>query len=405
MSWLEKIKDDLIIITGDGEQYKPSWINASRSKEFNVSEFEFVELAGTLVDRRKPKGNRYNLEIHFQGENHLDAAQQFYNSCDNNKYWTLTHPFYGRLYVQPLSLNQDNTVYNISKFTIPIVETIIDDNPKTSTTAFDSIITNKLVFDEDAELVLQLMTQETANIVEDNNNKTFNSCVKIIKLPEEFQEFNNLFNAANTAIDTSASSAQLAMRASISLITAPAKFTATVTTRLNALTNQFVSLRTTVVNLLNPASKKTYETLGSALISSMCLVVTTPNGNDFSNNKKVAKALQTIQTAYNDLLTDLDSLQSYNGASPESYVPDFNLVSSLNDLINSTTSYLFLETISAKKERSVILTEDTNIVLLTNKYYGLDINDANIDEMIENNDLSLDELVIINKGRKIIYYI
>ena len=47
----------------------------SKTKDYNVAEFEFPEVSGTLVSRKKPKGSRYDLEIIFQGENNLDLSQ------------------------------------------------------------------------------------------------------------------------------------------------------------------------------------------------------------------------------------------------------------------------------------------------------------------------------------------
>jgi hypothetical protein len=45
MSWIENIKNDLQITTGDGKKYKPSWLNATKSIDYNISEFEFQKLA------------------------------------------------------------------------------------------------------------------------------------------------------------------------------------------------------------------------------------------------------------------------------------------------------------------------------------------------------------------------
>lgn len=405
MSWLEKIKDSLTITTGDGEIYSPTWVNASRSKEFNISEFEFVELAGTLADRRKPKGVKYTLEIYFQGETHLEQADKFFKSADNQKYWILKHPFYGSLNVQPFSLNQDNTGYNVSKFTIPVIETITDDNPKTSVNALDSIVNTKLALDEMTENVILELTQSDIAVIEEVTANAFNFTVPIIKLPEEFQKLMNLYSAANAAIDTATSSAMAVMRAVNTLITAPFKFAANVKNRVNALKNQFNSLRNTISNITGLSGKQTYQSLAANIISTVCLTVTEPLDGDFNSNKKVAEILQIVNEMYDSYLQDIDLLQSPNGNSPESFVPDFNTLSTLNDLINQTTSYLFIAVISARKERSIICEDDTNIVTLTHRFYGLDMYDKNIDELIENNDLSIDELIIIPKGRKIIYYI
>ncbi len=67
MSWIDKIQDQLIITCGDGKEFRPSWINASKDMNFNVSLFEFPNIKGTLVKRGTPIGKAYNLQIFFQG--------------------------------------------------------------------------------------------------------------------------------------------------------------------------------------------------------------------------------------------------------------------------------------------------------------------------------------------------
>ena len=406
MSWITQISDDFIIRTGDGVDYKPLWVNASVSKDYNVSEFEFVNLAGTLVDRRLPKGNRYTLEIIFQGNDHLDVAANFSKSADNPKFWSVKHPFYGLIYVQPLSINQSNAELNTSKFTIPVVETITEDVPKTHISDFDSINTKKANIDETAEgLVTLSLYAINRDYTIKQNKKRFDLSVPIIKIPKQFETYLNVFNQANSLIDTATASPLLAMRALVSLITAPSKFTASVSGRMATLKDQFGILSDTVSGITQLQNKQLYQLQAGTVISSMCNVVTTPITNDFSNNKKVSAVSATINSTYTKFLADLDLLQSINGGSVGSFIPDFNFLFQLNDLINSTNAYLLQAVIGARREHSIICEEDTNIIILTHRFYGLDENDNNINELIDNNNLSLDELVLIKKGRKIIYYV
>lgn len=402
MSWITQISDKLIIRTGDGVDYEPLWVNASVSKEYNVSEFEFVNLAGTLVDRRLPKGNRYNLEIVFQGNDHLDVAAKFSKSADNPKFWSVRHPFYGLIYVQPLSINQNNSELNTSKFTIPVVETITEDLPKTHISDFDSINAVKSNLDLLAEGLVTLHFK-TSLIAQ--NKKRFDLSVPIIKIPKEFESYLNVFNQANSLIDSATASPLLAMRALVALITAPSKFVTSVSGRISTLKNQFGILSDTVSGITQLQNKQLYQLQAGTIISSMCNVVTSPITNDFSNNKKVSAVSSSINSTYTKFLSNLDLLQSINGGSVGSFIPDFNFLFQLNDLINSTNAYLLQAVIGARREHSIICEEDTNIIILTHRFYSLDENDNNINELIENNNLSLDELVLIKKGRKIIYYV
>lgn len=408
MSWINKIKNGLTIITGDGKKYKPFYVDTSSSKsvEYNNTIFEFVNLPGSLADRRLPKGSRYTIEFGFQGDDHLDTAQAFVESASNVKYWTLEHPYYGTLYVQPFSLNQDNSSMNVSRFTIPIIETIIDDVPKTKVDPVDDIAIKKDIIDIiSSESVTEQLTEADKISVKNTNTKNFNFSVPIVKLPDEFKKIMDAFSEANSAVDSITANATIAMTAATSLITAPAKFSNNVQTRLSDFKSQFSSLRNTIINATSPSTKQVYQHMGCSIISSMCLAASLPIIGDYTNAKRVNEVVKTINDTYNYYLNDLDTLQSLNGGSPLSYLPNYQVVTSLNEIINTTISYLYNEAIGSRKERSIICENDTSIILLAHRFYGLDPKDKNISELIENNNLSIDEYILIKKGRKIIYYI
>ena len=109
MSWVEKIQTDMTIITGDRREFVPQWMNAIKDVGFNTTQFEFPNIRGTLVRRTQPKGNRYDLTIHFLGDDHLDIAGTFEESSKDSRPWTIRHPFYNDIFVQPLGLRFDNT--------------------------------------------------------------------------------------------------------------------------------------------------------------------------------------------------------------------------------------------------------------------------------------------------------
>jgi len=73
-------------------------------------------------------------------------------------------------------------------------------------------------------------------------------------------------------------------------------------------------------------------------------------------------------------------------------------------LVNYTISNLFNIAINAKQERSIIVEDDTNLVALAHRFYGLAPDDSTIEDLMLGNKIGLSELLIIKKGRKISYY-
>ena len=405
-SWVEKLKNEFTITCGDNVTYTFLWRNASLGLEWNVAEFMFPNIEGTLVKKSKMMGRKINLDIYLSGENHLDVAENFLDSLKNENPCKITHPYYGLLLVQIATLNVNNEQHNVTNFTGTAIETITEDAPKTTAEPIDQIPLQKLATDNDFEVTLTgLVLPNDINNITSATNKSLKVGVPIIKIPTEFETYFNLFNVANSYVSTALSAPILAMRAITAFINYPALFTASVKDRLNCLQQQFNIVRSYLPLTIKPASKQIYQIQSAAHISSMCIASSTPLITDFKNSVDVLSTIDVIVNNYNQYLIDLDTLQTLNGGSVNSFIPDAQALISLNQLVNLTVSNLFDIALNSKKQFSIILENDTNIILLTHRFYGLDPNDANIKEMIQNNNFGLNNLLQIEKGTKITYYI
>ncbi len=403
MSWLDKIKDSMGIITGDGVRYTPNWMNAKKIQEYNLSEFEFPNTPGTLVKRNQPLGVKYALEIYFQGDDHLDIAKKFHASANDPRPWLIEHPFYGLIDVQPIALEFDNSDLNITKITGPVIETIIDEKPITTIDAIDAIPVLKVGTDAAMENIRISPKASDISTLKANNLKNFKQGVPIIKLQSEFEDYNHAFNTANAAANTAISNASKAMTLTMAFINKPALFTTSLQARLNTLGIQFANLRQGITSLVNPNSKYIYEVTAGTVVGAMCLATTSIE--DDLSALVVLGMMAQITNNYDLYLNDMDSLMSLNGGNVDSFIPDIEAIMALNDLVNVAVSNLFDIALSSKQQRSIVTDRDTNLVLLTHELYGLDEFDANIDELITENNIGLNEILQIKKGRKILYYI
>ena len=126
-TWLDKINNiDLEIITGDGSRFLPDYFIASVNKQvdYNISEFVFKDIDGSLVVRGRPKGTRYNIEFIFKGLNNLDEGKRFQEAAADPRAWNIRHPMYGAMKVQPIMLHYDDSKLNVTTITAEIIETL-----------------------------------------------------------------------------------------------------------------------------------------------------------------------------------------------------------------------------------------------------------------------------------------
>lgn len=400
MSWIEQISNDLIITTGDGKEYRPNWMNASKQVEYHISEFDFINKGGTLVKRQKHRGSKYQLELYFQGDDHLDVAREFELSSQDSRAWTMLHPFYGSILVQPTSLLFDNTGYNITLIKGVVIETIGQVLPQTTVAPADQISYDKSQLDEAvAQSFSNSVTPDTADInsMTANNDDLYNSGQKIAK--SSSQDYLNKYIAANSAVLSATAEPLAAMRKIQALINAPAQFEESIQNRMNLLLDQFNLLRTKLENITRKSDKIIYESTLGSLVSSMALAVST---GIYGNKNEVITQVENLLNSYNNYLSDLDSVSSSTAGSLTSYFPDAQNQISLNNLINFTASNLFDIAVDSRSEYTLLLEEDSNLIELTHRLYG--ISEESITELIDANSIALSEYLVIKKGRPITYY-
>lgn len=406
MSWEDQIKQNFIITCGDGQVYQPLYDDKAIVKdvEYNLSEFNFPNVEGTFVDRRLRKGTRYAMNIIFQGANHLNDAARFERSAKDRRPWVVEHPKYGRLTVQPASLNFEDGSLNYTRITGTLLETILRGLPTVTINPVDQIEELKtLAFDSGALLfaseppIPQNMAVANASFYASG----VNSGAPQIQTEAYF----NLFNDANSAILNATAQPLAAIRALQAVIGAPAQFSIAVRQRLQILVNQFAGLINTLGNISSQAGKLQFETTTGTILSSMCSAASTPLPQDYVNMVDVLDVVQIILDTQALFIQSLDTLQTDNGGDTDSYVPGFDFVTDVTDVVNFTVSELFEIAIGAQQERSIFCEYDTNVILLAHRFYGLDQQDANIQRIIDNNSIGLSEILNIKKGRKILYYV
>ena len=406
MSWIERVKNEFIITCGEGSVFKPKWVNAVKTREYNVTQFNFPEVSGTLVKRNQPKGRKYGIEIYFEGDDNIDVSTAFELAADDPRPWVISHPYYDRIVVQPLSLNFDNTKYNSTKITGTLVETIVDTNPKTTIDAIDKIIADQanlnVVFEESYENDVSPLIDDV-NQMNKNNNALFLEGEKIITDTVDFENYFNAFNSANSAILNATNEPLTAIRTLQSVVNAPALFAIGIESRINTIKTQLDDLVKSNSGVKEKSLKKLFENNSGILVSSMCLALVTDI--KYSHRNQVINLIEGLVDDYNDYLLQLDTIQSKNANSPESYIPDFKSQLLLNDLVNFTVSNLFEIAINSRQERSIILESDSNIINVAHRFYGLDLQDSTIEELISTNDFGLNEYLGLKKGRKIVYFV
>jgi len=130
-----------------------------------------------------------------------------------------------------------------------------------------------------------------------------------------------------------------------------------------------------------------------------------PTDSDYKTITEVTSVIDQLVDVNNTYIANLNALQTINGGDINSYVPNFTFANNLSILFNFVLSHLFVIAIDAQQKRVVTLTEDSNVILLAHRYYGLTVDDSTIERFMNQNNIGINEIMNIEKGREIIYYV
>ncbi len=417
-TWLDLVKTDYVISMGDGQVFTPVSLTATWNKryDFNISQFNFKDVAGTLVKRGQPMGNVYSIEIIFQGDDNIDVADSFEKSSKDPGAWTITHPFYGKLYVQPLGLAFNNGKLNQSIITGDVMVTLLDSGLAASTDAAGAISAQAAAVNTklNATYVAAVPEMKVSDLqkVSDHITAAYKLVSgKIAAVQSDVNTYTNYYNAANAVLNATVKDTANIIVATQNLLFAPANFTDTVLNRANLFIAQLGALAQDVTGIVaitnapTAALKKLYENNAGTAIAGLCAAAITNITTDYNYRPDVLNIISLIIGNFNSYLVNLYTLQSVNGGGIDGYIPDADSIISMGQLVNQTTSALFTLSAAAKQQRTYVVPYDTSVLLVAFELYpDMNADDAT-DLVIANNNIGISELLVVKKGRQIIYYV
>ncbi len=393
MSWDDKIKDMFYIRTGDGKiyatqgavDYKMHFRGAVKNLTFNTEGFDFVGVEGTYVAREQAQGTQYPIEIYFEGENHIEISKEFEISSRNKNAWVLGHPIFGQITCQPLSLEFDSTALNITKITGTLWESTEVKYPEYTINEKNQIELKRVAMTTAAFFF-------TATDVTETTQKSAFSLSDLIdinysKLPatnEQAVELKNKIREVSSAIEEILLVPGRYMESLYSLLTFVIEVEDNIVFKIKKLSSIFDGLKS-----INDVS--IFEPTASAILTVATELAMNTNYEKRSDVADTAAEIENIHDSMNDYYED------------NNIIPNYEMALAMDFMTNVTIGNLYKVGMSAKQERVMILEKDSNPILLSHRFYGF--SDDSLDKFIEENNISMNEMFIVKKGRRLIWYV
>jgi len=411
MSWTSLLEDKkFTIITGDGKEYTPKWEGAVKRINFNNSKYEYPDVEGTFVYRTEKTGDSYVLNIIFDGDNCIEIGSEFEESARDKNHWTLIHPFYGTVIIQPTDIDIDNTGLNVWRAVINATETLSSSRKKLDFNTVDEIKQAKEELKEaSVQAITPSATVENPDFSEDINNLEV-AYGKIIKTQQEFEKFKKEVGKTKGKLSNFASDVTGSLRLVNNIIDYPSLLEQSLAERFNTIKDQYNNLASKFTSKSSQADKEKFQFMAVNHISNLAYIsiVQPPISEDNDGEYKLSDEFETRNDIYNKIIEINEAHSNYMLKIEEltsgGFIPDFESLRLLSLVVSVTNRNLENQIFGLKKEFTYILTEDTNAVLLTNELYELDKDDTNLDKFININNIGLNEVFNIRKGTKIKYY-
>lgn len=121
MTWQDRLRDSIKLVSPTGKEFAPAWVGNPRTLEKSLGLFKYPKLVGEIVQDLDTAGTQYPLTLHFEGpENDIEAGK-FFEACRERGTWVVTHPVHGQLRLQLISVTEN--VQPVTSGNITVVET------------------------------------------------------------------------------------------------------------------------------------------------------------------------------------------------------------------------------------------------------------------------------------------
>ena len=392
MSWKNRLENiEFTIKTGDGKVFKPLWKNGEKSKEFNTSKYDFINVQGSFVDRKKASANQYPLVFWFQGDDNIEQCNDFELSANDSRYWVVEHPFYGTIKGQPTNIKRVDNNYNVTEVSVDFWESLTDE------------VSNKV--NNVNNVAIQFAVENSEPKSSDVNNIQDATPQISSKFEPDAEDFNDYRAAVNKSISSTSNlilEPLNAFKDFQEIINIPAGFIKPINETIESYINAFEVLFNNTDSLF---SKYFFESNGASILSAMCLASINAPSDNYVTRNDIEKVSNNINSLYDIYLKKLDSNQVSIYDINNSWFANTIIQNELSDLITFTSNSLFLLGLNAKQERSIELLKDSNLIVLAHRFVGLDSDDKNIERFRQINNIKNNELYKIKKGRTIKYFV
>ena len=448
MTAKQRVRPIITLSSPQGKTFNAKWIGDKRTVKKKVAMFDFPYIKGTVVQDLFSSSREYPLMIMFDGQDHDNDAQDFFDEIDNESgTWEINHPKKGFMVLQPLSITESVEPVrsaNHTEFETVWMEPI---DPETLLTGAELAALqgeelnefNELVGEQFAATIdetdLQSIADETKNLLEKIKAATSKMLAGVTAIQEKL---NNTQLFLEDMLDTLILDPLLIAASIQQLVQTPALIAGSLKSRFEYygdLVDQIFDREADESQ--TPASKNQVavqelgaaSTMGALSIigftantpvstapaspaaTGPTLITATQQEKTATSTLKTKASLSAAIDDYNNqnekIINGMDANQELYQDEPlqDQYFSNSQAAVKANTLMALTNKFLQQNFYTALLEKRFILAyPQTPMQITIEKYGSLGEEDSNLDLFLESNNIKNDDVYILERGREVVIY-
>lgn len=378
----------------------------------NYTVYDFPNGHDSYVQTNGHGGAEYPISAIFSGENNDIEAHNFIIALSENGTGILEHPVDGNINVVALDIEKE-TGLTVGKYqsvvTVTFKQTITNLYPLRG---YDSFSTFESVQND---FSTSLSSDFSSNIINSTSLSILNVKANMARSLSRVNQFMTPIASLSTSITSTYNQALSSLNGSIDLLVGTPSVLASQMInliKLPGLSGDFVSKKVNAYSSLiestiadNRSSSNAFavnDFISKRLVIASCVAGASSAvilGNYTTKDNALGYSDQ-VQAIFNTFRDWEDSQNIDN----DFYFDDSETYNNLLLLMGIIDGFIVDLSFSLKQERKITLKTSRNYIELCAELYG-DITDDNLKLLVESNNLTLDEIFLLPKGRVIVYYI
>jgi prophage DNA circulation protein len=437
--WTEKVQEGKYT-SPSGKSFTFLYEDVTKETDLKTATFTFPSKDGAHIQSNGRAGRRFPISLIFSGTDCFDEADACEAALEEKGVAELQHPVYGTRKVVPTGTikRSDRLVSGANESIVEVVlaETIVDTDFPESTTAASDVVDEKMSAYEEAAAsdFAENFSAENASesikgttIFKDQKRITTDALKKIAKKdPSAWEKYISIAKGLDASIDKVFTNALNVARQTLNLIKTPSRLLINAMAKLsgysdliNQIKDQYANDPLGINNIRNQfAVSRLNAFTALACIASGTAISSTSDKTSRAANAQndsdeadgvpgsrgafaTRENMLEIADALVELLAGMQEFQD-SATSKNAFVDTGESYECLVAVVYSSVALITQASFSLPFRRTFVLGEDRQCLELVAELYG-DL--SKIDDFIQDNDLTADEIEIMPMGREVVHYV